>query len=199
MCRMDRRHFLQSLVAGAAFVSISDKIEVEYKRDDLKENEVIDMKNEDYVCYCGLYCKLCKYTYKTADILKRDLEHRHGDRYAKEEPEFWKTLSELAVEPKGSCRTGGCNDWFPCAIRKCAKEKGVFACPECELYPCHRIKTLAGGSAFNLVFDGHRMKEIGLKAWLVEQEERIRDGFHYHMLQCVPCLVPTVGGEHDKD
>jgi len=43
------------------------------------------------------------------------------------------------------------------------------------------------------------MKEIGLEAWLQEQEERIKDGFHYHMLQCEQCIVPTIGSEYDKD
>lgn len=151
------------------------------------------------MCYCGFYCKLCKFSHKPADILKRDLQRRHGGRYAREEPEFWKTLSNMAEEPKGVCRDGSCNGGFPCAIRKCAKEKGVFTCPECEKYPCNRIKTLAGGSAYNLIFDGHRMKEIGLEAWLAEQEERIKDGFHYHMLQCEQCIVPTIGSKHDRD
>jgi len=157
------------------------------------------LEKRDYVSYCGLYCKLCQFTYKSADVLKRDLEHRHGDGFAKDAPEFWKTLSMLAIKPKGTCRKGGCNDGFPCAIRQCAKKKGVFACTECELYPCTRIKTLAGGSAYNMIFDGHRMKEIGLDAWVREQEERIKDGFHYHMLQCEQCIVPTVGSEYDKD
>ena len=35
-------------------------------------------------------------------------------------------------------------------------------------------------AAYNLIFDGHRMKKIGLEAWLIEQEERIKDGFHYY-------------------
>ena len=157
------------------------------------------MENRDYVAYCGLYCKLCQFTHRTADVLKRDLEHRHGDNFAKSAPEFWKTLSGLAVEPKGNCRNGGCNDDFPCGIRQCAKEKDVFTCPECELYPCTRIETLARGSAYNMIFDGHRMKEIGLEAWLQEQEERIRDGFHYQMLQSKPKMVPRVGSDFDKD
>jgi len=63
----------------------------------------------------------------------------------------------------------------------------------------YEVGRMQGGSAFNLIFDGNRMKKIGLEAWLVEQEERIRDGFHYHILQCVPCVVPTIGSEHDKD
>ena len=156
-------------------------------------------EKKDYVSYCGLYCKLCQFTYNLADNLKRDLKHRHGDGFAKDAPEFWRTLSMLSIKPKGNCRKGGCNDGFPCAIRQCAKEKGVFTCPECETYPCTRIKTLAGGTAYNMVFDGHRMKDIGLDEWLQEQEERIKDGFHYHMLQCEQCKVPTVGSEYDMD
>ncbi len=50
-----------------------------------------------------------------------------------------------------------------------------------------------------MIFDGHRMKEIGLEAWLQEQEERIRDGFHYQMLQSKPKMVPRVGSDFDKD
>lgn len=209
---MNRRQFLRmtgvtcvgsSLPVGYLAASVEDKTQIGEEAGMTESNgrEPLPqlMENREHVCYCGLYCKLCRFTHKPADILKRDLEHRHGDGFARDAPEFWETLSSLAEEPKGTCRNGGCNGGFPCAIRQCAKKRGVFTCPECEQYPCHRIEILAGGSAFNLVFDGQRMRKIGLDAWIQEQEERIRDGFHYHMLQCEPCVVPRIGSEHDRD
>lgn len=50
MCRINRRQFLQSLAASAAFVSMSDKSETEYKRDNSKEEE---MDSKTLVTYWG--------------------------------------------------------------------------------------------------------------------------------------------------
>ena len=58
---------------------------------------------------------------------------------------------------------------------------------------------MSKGSAYDMIFEGHRMKEIGMDACIQEQEGGIRDGFHYHILQCEPMIVPTVDSKYDVD
>jgi len=72
---------------------------------------------------------------------------------------------------------------------KCAMEKGIYVCPECEDYPCVRIKKLAKSEPI-LLHDGERIREYGLDAWIIEQEERKRAGFCYADIRCYPCEEP---------
>jgi len=102
--------------------------------------------------------------------------------------EFWKFLSGLGeFEAKCSCRNGKCGPPF-CGIRKCAREKGVDVCVFCEEYPCGRILGIAKGYPM-LLADGKRMKEIGMEAWIKEQEERRKTGFAYVDIRCYPYEV----------
>jgi hypothetical protein len=98
-------------------------------------------------------------------------------------------LAELAAPPGNRCcRAGTCGD-PRCSIRKCAIAKGVFACPQCQDFPCKRIATL-DRSESTLIHDGRRQKEIGLEAWMAEQEQRRRSGFCYDDVICLPGTVP---------
>ena len=81
-------------------------------------------------------------------------------------------------------RSGKCGPQF-CGIRKCARAKGLDACPFCDEYPCHRIHGLAKGYV-NLIADGKRMREIGLDRWIEEQEARKATGFAYVDIRCHP-------------
>jgi hypothetical protein len=92
--------------------------------------------------------------------------------------EFWAFLSDTAnSESRCSYRSGVCGAPF-CGIRKCALQKKVVTCPFCESYPCNKILGLAKGYV-NLLADAQRMKEIGIDAWVQEQEERRKTGFAY--------------------
>ncbi len=100
-----------------------------------------------------------------------------------------KFLSGLAKsESRCSCREGTCGSPF-CAIRKCAREKGIDVCVACGEYPCNRIEGIAKGYP-TLLADGKRMKEIGMDAWIKEQEERAKTGFAYVDVRCYPYEVP---------
>ncbi len=70
-----------------------------------------------------------------------------------------------------------------CAIRNCAKDRGVTACGFCSEYPCAKLKTLFK-SGPTLLFDGYRIKEIGMDAWIEEQEARRKNGFCYGDIRC---------------
>jgi hypothetical protein len=75
-----------------------------------------------------------------------------------------------------SCREGGGNPG--CAIRICAKEKGVEMCALCESYPCERFSGLFDGYSM-LKKDNALLRDQGMEAWLKMQEERRLRGFSY--------------------
>jgi hypothetical protein len=64
-----------------------------------------------------------------------------------------------------------------CGFRECAQEKGLTNCSQCPDSPCQRLIDFN-----NDIFPHHgevlgnirRQKEIGVDAWLVEQEEKWR-------------------------
>jgi len=188
MCRINRRQFLQSLAAGAAFVSMSDMPKTEYKRDNSEEKKM-DLKT--YVAYCGTYCNLCSERIRIPVHSKALMESLEKADYAGRAPtEFWSYLKSLTVvEDDKCCRTGKCGA-PSCAMKKCAIEKGIYVCPECEDYPCVEVKTL-GKSEPTLIHDGMRIREIGLDAWVIEQEGRKHAGFCYEDVRCSSCEVPT--------
>ena len=104
--------------------------------------------------------------------------------------DFWKFLNGLAEsEVRCSCREGQCGPPF-CGIRKCARTRGVDLCAFCGEYPCDLILGLAKGYPM-LLADGKRMKEIGVDAWIEEQEERAKTGFAYVDIRCHPYDVPA--------
>jgi len=103
--------------------------------------------------------------------------------------EFWEFLTDLC-DPDKSCP--GCRqDGGPpfCSIRKCARRQEVEVCVFCEEYPCKRVLGIAKGYP-TLLADGERMREIGMDAWVREQEERAKTGFAYVDIRCYPHEVP---------
>jgi len=136
------------------------------------------------VTYCGLYCGLCAQCCRIPQQARslQDTMRREGYEYWGKEisgfEQFWKFLGGLAdSESRCSCRSGGCGPSF-CAIRKCARARGVEVCVFCDEYPCQHIQGLAKRYP-NLLADGQRMKNVGIDAWIKEQEERRRSGFAY--------------------
>jgi len=132
------------------------------------------------VAYCGLYCGLCAHRSRIperAKLLKETLHEEGVNWYYKYVPSmkdtfpiFWNFLNTL-VKIDCTCRTaGGPPD---CKIRECAKKKGVDSCPLCSEYPCNLIKHLAEHYVM-AIQDGKRLKKIGLKAWVREQEKRAK-------------------------
>ncbi|MDH5448802.1 MAG: DUF3795 domain-containing protein [Candidatus Bathyarchaeota archaeon] len=137
------------------------------------------------VAYCGLYCSLCANRNripKRAKLLQETLHGEGMDLWYKYIPSmkdvfptFWEFLDKL-VKTDCACRTeGGPPD---CKIRECAKKKAVDTCPLCQEYPCSLIESLAEHYV-TAIQDGKRLKKIGLKAWVKEQEERARRGVVY--------------------
>ena len=143
------------------------------------------MPDLTYVTYCGLYCKLCAHMARIPpqarelrDTMRGEGWEHFGEAVHSGFGEFWRILERLGEtdETCPGCR-GGCG--FPgCEIRACAREREVEVCPFCDDYPCEHIEEL-GRSYPTLIADGMRMREIGLDAWIEEQEQRRATGFAY--------------------
>jgi hypothetical protein len=153
------------------------------------------MADLELVTYCGLYCGLCAQRGRIprqASTLREAMRREGYEYWATELPafqEFWKFLDTLC-DPDASCpgcRQGGGPPF--CTIRKCARERGIEVCVQCDEYPCRRVLGIAKGYP-TLISDGQRMQEIGIEAWIEEQEERARTGFAYVDIRCNPYEVP---------
>jgi len=153
------------------------------------------MDNAKLVGYCGLYCDLC-----SARMQFPERVRALGDTMRKADYEdwgpglegfagFWEFLQGLTeVAEDAYCRAGGCGA-PDCAMRKCAQERGLTVCTECDEYPCDKIRTLPKSEP-PMLYDGQHLKEIGLEAWVAEQEERKRAGFCYGDVRCGTAEVP---------
>lgn len=153
------------------------------------------MAGLELVTYCGLYCGLCAQRGRIprqANTLRESMS-REGYEFwgpgIQGFKEFWEFLQALCEPEKAcpGCRQGGGPPF--CTIRKCARERGVDICVECAEYPCHRVQAIAKGYP-TLLADGKRMQELGIEAWVKEQEERAKTGFAYVDIRCHPYEVP---------
>ncbi len=181
---MDRRAMISTAVALGGALAAEATGQVAADGNTVAE----DGASRELIAYCGLYCGLCsartqipEQAAALAETLRKS-EH-HGPA------EFDKELQNLATpHPERYCRAGKCGH-PACAIRKCAQRRNVDVCPLCDDYPCEKIKTLAASEP-TMLHDGNRMKQIGLEAWIKEQEERRKAGFCYANIRCLPCKVP---------
>ena len=147
------------------------------------------------VGYCGIYCGLCESRTRIpeqARLLRALMQGADWEDFGPGQadfPEFWRFLSGLTEVPAGKfCRSGKCG--IPdCAIRTCAKGKDLEVCAECKTYPCEKITSFCKIEPL-LVADGLRIREIGLGAWIEEQERRNAAGFHYGQIRCRRAPAP---------
>jgi hypothetical protein len=153
------------------------------------------MENEDFIAYCGVYCKVCgnhqsvpKRAAELKEVLVKEDFEGWGQQF-KEFGDFWTLLNTLInVEEDKCCKTDKCGVPF-CGIRKFAKEKEIKACPFYGEYPCDKIKLFAKSEG-TLLFDGQRLKELGVEEWLKEQELRWQEGFCYTDVRSGKCQIP---------
>jgi hypothetical protein len=146
------------------------------------------------VAYCGLYCPNCGmkcHLPQRASALVEEMKAHGWDKWGpvfEGFVPFWKFLQGLADTsvPK-HCRDDTCGD-PNCPIRKCAEKKGIDACPFCDDYPCKMISDFSKSNP-TMIFDGQRMKEIGMRAWIAEQETRRRNGFCYGDIRCGEAVI----------
>jgi hypothetical protein len=109
------------------------------------------------------------------ETLQNDGWEYYGSEIYPEFAPFWKVLNSLKEMDKTSplC-IGGCGD-PTCEIRVCAQEKGLRVCAECAEFPCKLLTDFTRRYPF-LVENGKRIQEIGIDAWLAEQDELVANG-----------------------
>ena len=138
--------------------------------------------NKAYICYCGLYCENCAVMTKVSPAAKL-LYKEMGDagftdiiQYIPGGDGFWSFLKGMAEEGICiSCKDGGGNPG--CAVRICAKEKGIEQCAFCDQYPCDKIDAFQGYP--EMLQDNELLRTQGMEAWAKLQDERRKSGFTY--------------------
>ena len=141
--------------------------------------------DDKYVAYCGLYCGHCysrTHIAPTAKKLKEQMQAQGFESFGPYMPdytEFWRFINTL-IDAEGclGCRQEGGSP--ACAIRICAREKQVEACPLCNEYPCDKFHWLETSSAYPMLeSDNQLMRAQGLEAWKTMQKARRDNGFTY--------------------
>ncbi|MFX1567531.1 MAG: DUF3795 domain-containing protein [Promethearchaeota archaeon] len=136
---------------------------------------------KELLAYCGLYCGDCAgYSGEIADaaiklnqqLTKYKFEHTAKNIFTEKLKEYYKFhdmlqfITELKCEK--ICREKE-DDEHSCKVRKCCREKGFFACYECESYEkCEILRTAVKKELYG---DSHlknfqSIKEMGLENWI---------------------------------
>ena len=139
--------------------------------------------NAKYTCYCGLYCENCAVMAKitpTAKALYNEMKNAGFEEIIQLIPGgdgFWPFLRGMAENGICvSCKDGSGNPG--CAVRVCAKEKGIDMCALCEKYPCEKFDAFFTGYPV-LEQDNMLLPDQGMGAWAKLQDERRINGFTY--------------------
>jgi len=139
--------------------------------------------NEKYMCYCGLYCENCPIKAKIEPASKTLYEEMKKAGYEEvihlipDGDTFWSFLKDMVDSGVCiSCKEGSGNP--ECAVRICAKEKGVEMCAFCESYPCDEFREFFQNYPM-LKQDNTLLREKGMEKWSKLQDERCKCGFTY--------------------
>lgn len=151
-------------------------------------------KKQNLVAPCGLYCGAC-FIYLAAqrgdseslEWVAKGLSEQRGQTVSGLPPlkkgsvvseQRWQTLEVKDVACEGCLSSGKifaiCR---VCGFRDCALQKGVTHCSQCADSPCQELVDFS-----NDVFPHHgevlanirRQRDIGIDAWIAEQEQRWR-------------------------
>ena len=126
--------------------------------------------------YCGLYCGGCQAYQETTT----------GKKPADED-------STRCLGCASEVVASWCQE---CAIKDCARQKGLRTCRPCEEYPCEKLKAFTDDPRYPyhkaVHADMARLEEIGLEAWLAEQSERwvcpsCGNPYHWFARTCPTC------------
>ena len=139
--------------------------------------------DKKYICYCGLYCGNCAVMAKIAPASKvlydemRIAGFEEIINFIPGGDGFWSFLKGMVEDGLCiSCKDGSGNP--SCAVRICAKEKGIEMCALCEEYPCAKFDAFFQGYPM-LKQDNNLLREKGMDAWTLLQNERRTNGFTY--------------------
>ncbi|MCK9332428.1 MAG: DUF3795 domain-containing protein [Candidatus Cloacimonetes bacterium] len=138
--------------------------------------------SSEYLCYCGLYCKMCslvnglpQQAQQLFETMKEDGWESFGKYEYPDFEAFWKVLDFLKHKDKtcALCQ-GGCGD-PSCEIRICAQNKHLAVCAFCDEFPCAKLESLFKAYPF-IMENNKRIRDIGIEAWLIEQDNLVAQG-----------------------
>lgn len=150
------------------------------------------VEGAELTCYCGLYCGACAIKNGQIRDAARSLQDMlNAYQYSEWAPmvaeyfpavkgwnEFEGVMGWLMSQDCPTCLGGGGNP--DCAIRICAKEKGLAGCWECSEDPCDKLAYREiDGTHSGSDKNRQRIREVGLDAWLAEQKALVEGGFSY--------------------
>jgi len=142
--------------------------------------------DKKFACYCGLYCEHCAVKAKVepaAKVLYDEMGSAGFEDVIAFIPGgegFWSFLKSMVNDGMCvSCRDGSGNPG--CAVRICAKERGIEMCAFCEEYPCDKfaafLKVTVGYPV--LEHDNALLRDKGWDEWTQLQDERRARRFRY--------------------
>jgi len=112
---------------------------------------------------CGLYCGACG--------IYRMYKDRDVERLARAAREAFHCQPE-DIRCEG-CRGSLDRHWSPdCSFLVCTRERGITFCYECADFPCDDLSTFSADRRDIPLSNLRRLAEVGLGAWLEEQEAR---------------------------
>ena len=140
------------------------------------------------IAYCGLNCRMCTLTAILPDLstklhgaMQQEGWEYFGTSVFPEFKEFWSVLGQLSKmdETCPMCK-GGCGD-PDCQIRKCAQERKLDLCAMCSEFPCSLLADFTARYPF-LLKTNLRLRELGVEAWLAEQDDLVAKGTTFYTL-----------------
>ncbi|MFC1999965.1 DUF3795 domain-containing protein [Chloroflexota bacterium] len=151
-----------------------------------------------YDTYCGLYCGACEIMAANTDEDKNRIIN------------MWSSETWEATPEQLSCR--GCKTDHPfiycanCAMRQCARSKGVEVCIQCGEFPC--VYYEQGRTAVEQIPNLKHMKAIiknlrqirdhGVEHWLANEKSKwecpqCKAPFTWYMEECRFCVKDLRG------
>ncbi len=137
----------------------------------MTKKKLFDSKaDKKLAAVCGLFCPACTIFIGT-----------------REDHERLKVLAEHAHKPVEELRCDGCRSEKRCyycrercKMGKCASEKGVDFCGECNEYPCEDLRAFQAAMPHRIELweSQERIKEVGYEKWYREMIE------HYSCPKC---------------
>ena len=147
-------------------------------------------EQKNLIACCGLYCGACPIydTGKRGDL-------KHLGQIARAMADYLGRAVEVSDLACEGCLSevvaAHCRD---CALRACALGKGLACCAECPDFPCQRIMDFSRDGIHSEVLDNiQRQREIGIDAWIEEQERRQQTRLNFKE-NCGVCGSPLIHG-----
>jgi len=147
----------------------------------------ITSESKKIVGPCGLYCGSCT-MYRAYHDKDLSLLQEMPKNYLKQLELEEANLKDIACE---GCRSSVLFKYgAECSLRKCASEKGVEWCYECEGFPCNKLKDWQSYWCTPLTENLREIQKLGLEKWLEQQKKKWvcdKCGTKLHLFSCGIC------------